>query len=1145
MIALGKVRRARAIALLLLLVSVMLTTSIVQALNQTPKLTVTYTFYTPHYDISTNEDGYSTIELPGYYPSGLPGDPSLPAVLSYIALPPGVPLDSVKLTVGPFEQIELPGIYQIEPVEPYWQARDEVPVELDWGPNEASIVEGKNALVYDAGEYFPSDPVQLETVSQMRKWRFAELRFWPVSYNPASGRLRLTSKITVTLHYQMPSSKRATSAELADTLMDDQAADMLANYDVAQEWYSGVAEYRSGAPQPGYAIVTTNQIAEASEELDDFIAHKESLGFNVQLVTENQYGTSALEERPHRVRQWLQANYLADNLNYVLLIGNPDPYAQPHPEFEGVTDEIVGDMPMLLADEWYGDIKDPIERGVPTDVYFADLTGNWDYDGDGVYGAADDHVAGGVDYWAEVYVGRIPVYRDQPGEGPWDDTLDKILRKTIDYETSEDVAWRQSALLPMSFLRTSSDGAEVGEYMKGDYLDALGFNTYRMYWHGNACNSVYSSEEDLEDGVVREHWMNNPYGLVTFFGHGWYSNISLGFNDCDPGIDSKTMIHYTDAPYLDDSRPAMTFHASCRTGWPEWPENLGYALLKNGAVTTASGSRNLTGHAADPRPTSTYLASFMYYYDKRLALSYPTGDALFVTKGSPDSTSNALAVNLYGDPSLQLFGGPFNSWPVGRPDKYEVDWNTTLTIPAPGVLANDTDADGDQMAVILSEGPVFGRLSLADDGSFTYTPNEDFAGTDGFTYIVSDQDSFSQTLVPVRITILERAESVSFTTANRESEPNDSFDTADAVGYVYGEQAIAGSVYPSGDVDYFEIDPTHANYLLLDIDAKSAGSTLDSKMCLYGQDQQIIICSDDAYGMDSMIFVPNCQYDESYYLAVEGFGSGTGTYTLSLDYPTLASPESNGKVAGVVYQGEDILAHTSIGYEGSNTPYQEKWLLFFDGSDIDVNKNLTAFDTIGFCPPQQPALALTFVGKQKIIDSTGVIWKSTRHDILRFDVGQLGPNTRGSFAPEPILNGRKVGLTTASEKIDAITYLGGGMLVSTSGSANVPASGSGNVRAKDEDLLLVDLSPDFEAIPAWNLWFDGSEEVPGLASEDLYAVSHEWIDTNFTWLELIIQGSGRVNGFPLTQADSYLWYYDYWENQEPGFSFPFAVDALD
>ncbi|RZL00316.1 MAG: tandem-95 repeat protein, partial [Rubrivivax sp.] len=54
------------------------------------------------------------------------------------------------------------------------------------------------------------------------------------------------------------------------------------------------------------------------------------------------------------------------------------------------------------------------------------------------------------------------------------------------------------------------------------------------------------------------------------------------------------------------------------------------------------------------------------------------------------------------------------------------------------VLANDTDAEGDGLTAVLVQGPAHGTLVLNSDGSFTYTPDADFNGSDGFSYKASD-----------------------------------------------------------------------------------------------------------------------------------------------------------------------------------------------------------------------------------------------------------------------------------------------------------------------------------------------------------------------------------------------------------------------
>ena len=76
--------------------------------------------------------------------------------------------------------------------------------------------------------------------------------------------------------------------------------------------------------------------------------------------------------------------------------------------------------------------------------------------------------------------------------------------------------------------------------------------------------------------------------------------------------------------------------------------------------------------------------------------------------------------------------------PVAVDDSYATDEDTPLTVAAAGVLANDDDANGDPLAAVVTSGPSNGVLSLNPNGSFVYTPNANFAGTDSFTYAVSD-----------------------------------------------------------------------------------------------------------------------------------------------------------------------------------------------------------------------------------------------------------------------------------------------------------------------------------------------------------------------------------------------------------------------
>ena len=96
---------------------------------------------------------------------------------------------------------------------------------------------------------------------------------------------------------------------------------------------------------------------------------------------------------------------------------------------------------------------------------------------------------------------------------------------------------------------------------------------------------------------------------------------------------------------------------------------------------------------------------------------------------------------------------PVNDAPVAVDDAYEVDEDADLTVlAAQGVLANDTDVDNDLLTATLVNGPAHGTLVLAEDGSFVYTPEANFNGTDSFTYKATD-GTLESNLATVTITV--------------------------------------------------------------------------------------------------------------------------------------------------------------------------------------------------------------------------------------------------------------------------------------------------------------------------------------------------------------------------------------------------------
>jgi hypothetical protein len=96
-----------------------------------------------------------------------------------------------------------------------------------------------------------------------------------------------------------------------------------------------------------------------------------------------------------------------------------------------------------------------------------------------------------------------------------------------------------------------------------------------------------------------------------------------------------------------------------------------------------------------------------------------------------------------------------NVAPVAVEDEYAGEEDALLEVPAPGVLTNDRDANPtDVLTASLQSAPAHGDVELRADGSFTYSPDPNYVGSDGFTYVARDA-ALESSAATVFLTITE------------------------------------------------------------------------------------------------------------------------------------------------------------------------------------------------------------------------------------------------------------------------------------------------------------------------------------------------------------------------------------------------------
>jgi Tol biopolymer transport system component len=189
--------------------------------------------------------------------------------------------------------------------------------------------------------------------------------------------------------------------------------------------------------------------------------------------------------------------------------------------------------------------------------------------------------------------------------------------------------------------------------------------------------------------------------------------------------------------------------------------NDSYAVPTGGSGNQAAPGvmANDVGLGGNPLVTATVVAGPTHAVAGSFALS-ADGSFTYTHDGSAMDDSFTYKVTDAGgyvsNIATVTIDTPFNAPPVANPDMYTVDSAGTLTVPAPGVLGNDTDAeDTVPGTAVLVTGPAHnvGAFTLNSNGSFTYTHDGSAGTSDSFTYQAKDSGGKLSNVTTVTITI--------------------------------------------------------------------------------------------------------------------------------------------------------------------------------------------------------------------------------------------------------------------------------------------------------------------------------------------------------------------------------------------------------
>ncbi len=229
---------------------------------------------------------------------------------------------------------------------------------------------------------------------------------------------------------------------------------------------------------------------------------------------------------------------------------------------------------------------------------------------------------------------------------------------------------------------------------------------------------------DVVDQSDRDDWNCLADFMKTEGGGTYRGNMAQGFIDYAAWNDPETPLNesYSARSWTDWSENWNEYKAEIDAHYPLHTGISGHSILGVGYWTDPEGEYG--------EPGEHYVVNMTTWGGSNNKYGLVKFDAVYA----------------YTYLHVEEAAVPPNHEPVALDDpmtQYAADYSSDEDYPIHihaynGVLANDSDPDDDELGAECVSDPSHGTVSLNDNGSFTYTPDDNYFGTDSFTYVAND-----------------------------------------------------------------------------------------------------------------------------------------------------------------------------------------------------------------------------------------------------------------------------------------------------------------------------------------------------------------------------------------------------------------------
>lgn len=505
-------------------------------------------------------DGWTVVELDGGVVAVSEGAPALPSRPLHYSAPPGACAADVKILSVETLPLELEA-----PVIPaLYLTGDE-----DYHPPEA------DPALYASMSPVPDRPLVAAGGGNAAGESLAALILTPFIYRPGTGELELVTRVEFEIVHEpsacsprLPRVRTPRAAELHDVrleaLIDNPPGSTAATAHARQSTTAGpLIEPLADDETAEWLLITADAF---TDDLQPLVDWRTEQGWTTAVVTvdyiEAEYSGRDTQER---IRNCIIDFYENHSTVHVVLGADTNNL----PERRGFAFESGA----------------PDEYLIPADLYYADLDGDWNADGDDRWGeTADDD----VDLYSDVVVTRLPLFA--PGDGA------RIIDKILTYEQSPPEGFTENVLLLGSDWDAQTPGDVFCDYIDDDLPAEL-----------KPATKLYQSLGNLSRATTIPELEAGNCAVIAHCGHGNYSLLSL----------AAELLYVNDLLTLENGFAGGWYAApGCLCGGFDRPRCLGEAWLfseDGGGVAAIMNSRvswympNLPGNGPGERLIRTFV----------------------------------------------------------------------------------------------------------------------------------------------------------------------------------------------------------------------------------------------------------------------------------------------------------------------------------------------------------------------------------------------------------------------------------------------------------------------------------------------------------------------------------------------------------